>query len=145
MDPQGEILFYNNYTDDTCDSTFVSNLLVTIQQFTKMVLSSDLKAIGLGDKRYIFMKDTDISLAVRTSKQQVTEQMKEMVHIIRNRFIEKFGRPLKDFSGDATVFNTFEDDLVEILPNKTTTISSQELLKQFFGIKINSKRILEEL
>ena len=144
MDQQGEIIFYNNYVDVKCDATLLTNLLMAIQQFGKTVFRSDLKEIGLKDRRYVFIKDEDISLAVSTSNQQVTEQMKEIINSIKNRFVEKFGS-LKDFSGDISIFSGFEDDLAEILPNEKPKISSQDLLKQLFGIKINSKRILEEL
>lgn len=43
------------------------------------------------------------------------------------------------------MFNTFENELLEILPNEKPKITSQELLTQFFGIKINSKKVLDEL
>ncbi|MFX1465015.1 MAG: hypothetical protein ACFFA5_00890 [Promethearchaeota archaeon] len=144
MNPGGTILFYSNYTDDKCDNNFVSSLLLAIQQFAEIVLSSNLEAIRLEDRKYIFLKDDDLSVAIRTNEHQVTEKMKELIYLIRNRFLEKFGL-LKDFSGDVSVFNTFENELVEILPNEKPKISSQDLLKQLFGISIDSKKILNEL
>lgn len=144
MNPNGIILFYNNFTDEKCDSNFVSNLLLAIQQFAELVLSSNLEAIRLEDRQYIFLKDEKISVAIRTSEKQVTERIKELIFLIRNRFLEKFGSS-KEFSSDVSIFNTFENELLEILPNEKPKITSQELLTQFFGIKINSKKVLDEL
>lgn len=144
MNPNGTILFYNNYTDEQCNTNFVSNLLTAIQQFAEMVLSSNLEAIRLEDRQYIFLKDDNISVAIRTNEKQVSEKIKEFIFLIRNRFLEKFGS-LKGFSGDVSIFNTFENELLEILPNEIPKISSQELLTQLFGIKINSKKILDGL
>ncbi|WP_287585601.1 hypothetical protein [Candidatus Borrarchaeum sp.] len=144
MNQQGTILFYTNYTDEKCDNNFISNLILAIQQFAEIVLSSNLEAIRLKDSKYIFLKDDDLSVAIRTNEQQVTEKMQELIYLIRNRFLEKFGL-LKNFSGDVSIFNTFENELLEILPNEKPKITSQELLTELFGIKINSKKILNEL
>ena len=144
MNPHGTILFYNNFTDEKCDNTFVTNLLLAIQQFAEMVLSSNLEAIKLEDRQYLFLKDDNISVAIKTNEKQISEKIKEFIFLIRNRFLEKFGS-LKGFSGDVSIFNTFENELLEILPNEKPKISSQELLTQLFGIKINSKKILDEL
>lgn len=139
----GNILFYNNYTDDKCDYNLLPNLFAALQQFAETILRSDLKEIKFKDKRYIFLKE-HLAVAARTSNQNATEQVRETMFNIKNKFIEKFGL-LNDFSGDVTIFNTFEDELAEILPNKKPKISSQELLQQFFGLKINGKKILDEL
>ena len=144
MNPQGTILFYSNFTVEKCDSNFVSNLLTAIQQFAEMILSSNLEAIRLEDIQYVFLKDDDISIAIRTRETQVTEKIREFIYLIRNRFLEKYG-PLKEFIGDVSIFNTFENELSDILPNVKPKISSKELLTQLFGIKIDGKKILDQL
>lgn len=143
MRQDGDILFYNNYTDAKCDHNLLPHLFAALQQFAETILRSDLTEIKFRDNRYIFLKDR-IAVAARTSEQYGSEKVRETVVNIKNKFIEKFGI-LNDFSGEMTTFNTFENELIEILPNKTPRISSQDLLKQFFGIKINSKKILDAL
>ncbi len=143
MRQDGDILFYNNYTDTKCDHNLLPNLFAALQQFAETILSSDLKEIKFEENRYIFLKDR-IAVAARTGEQYAYEKVRETIVNIKNKFIEKF-EVLNDFSGEITTFNTFENELAEILPNQTPKISSQDLLEQFFGIKINSKKILEAL
>ncbi|MFX1518318.1 MAG: hypothetical protein ACFFCD_00120 [Promethearchaeota archaeon] len=143
MRQDGDILFYNNYTDAKCDHNLLPNLFAALQQFAETILRSDLKEIKFEDNRYVFLKDR-IAIAARTGDQHASEKVREIIVNIKDKFIEKFGM-LNDFSGEMTTFNSFENELSEILPNKTPKISSQDLLEQFFGIKINGKKILNAL
>jgi len=143
MRQDGYILFYNNYKDTKVDHNLLPNLFAALEQFAETILCSDLKEINFEENRYIFLKDR-IAVAARTSEQHSYEKVRETIVNIKNKFIEKF-EILNDFSGEMTNFNTFENELTKILPNKTPKISSQDLLEQFFGIKINSKKILEAL
>jgi len=143
MGHNGKILFYNSYIDNKVNYNLLPGFFTALQQFAETLLSTDLREIKFQDKTYVFIKE-EISIAARINEHHITDQSREIVSTIMNKFTERF-RLLKDYSGDIDIFNAFEDDLAQLLPNLKPKISSQELLKQIFGLEVDGKKILTEL
>lgn len=109
----GKSLLFRNYGTSEVDRDLLAGFLSAFSGFMKEISQSDIKSTQTEDFKYFYTIIDTIIIVVCTDLEDDDSTVNSKILSIRTRFIEQYGKILKDgsWAGNRTLFYDFEKEL----------------------------------
>ncbi|TFF93556.1 MAG: hypothetical protein EU544_05715 [Promethearchaeota archaeon] len=128
----GELIFYKAY-EDIFDIKLTSSFLSAIFSFVKQTLRTEkLSEIEVGPFRFIFeiekMANDELLFAIFADRTDNLVELRNQLREIKSQFLDKYEQDSfsTGFDGEISKFNTFEQNLENVLENNMKLLSDKK-------------------
>ncbi|MBY8991375.1 MAG: GTP-binding protein [Candidatus Lokiarchaeota archaeon] len=113
----GKSLLFRNYGTSEVDRDLLAGFLSAFSGFMKEISQSDIKSTQTEDFKYFYTIIDTIIIVVCTDLIDDDSTVNSKILSIRTRFIEQYGKILKDgsWAGNRTIFYDFEKELDNLI------------------------------
>ncbi|MEM1658215.1 MAG: hypothetical protein QXK94_04190 [Candidatus Jordarchaeales archaeon] len=115
MRRSGECLVSRKYGSLEADDDLVTGFLSAILNFSEQIDGERVESIIMGNKKFVYTIMNDVIFIAYADKE---DSVKESLELLGQRFLEKYGDALKNWSGDKSIFEDFTSTMDEILGEK---------------------------
>jgi len=113
----GKSLLFRNYGESEVDRDLLAGFLSAFSGFIKEISQSDIKSTSTEEYKYYYTIFNEIIIVVCTDLEDEDTVINPKLNTIRAKFIEKYGKYLKDGSwkGNRNLFLDFEKEMDNII------------------------------
>jgi len=113
----GKSLLFRNYGESEVDRDLLAGFLSAFSGFIKEISQSDIKSTSTEEYKYYYTIFNEIIIVVCTDLEDEDTVINPKLNTIRAKFIEKYGKDLKDGSwkGNRSLFLDFEKEMDNII------------------------------
>ena len=127
VEPRG-ITIFNISKEDNIDPVLIGGFFASLQTFIHEIGEKDLNSLALGGSQIILYKGTDEFLFIARSPKKV-KQKAILAHLkkVEKRFFKKYKALLKDWDGESSAFDSFEEDIEDIFKDTPERRAAESL------------------
>ena len=123
---------YSDFTKDGISSDMIGSFLAALLTFAKESFTDEIQSIKFSNRKIVFKFSKHLLFVIAFSDKDINKdhQIKEISNELVNRFNEKFEHYFENHSwnGNTTIFESFSDDLKEIVKREPLKIKLFDIL-----------------
>ena len=150
----GLLLYSKNFLSDQnenedliLDDDLIGGFLSAISSFAIEIKGGEIKALNFRNSNFIYSYDTQFGcmFVLITEIEDLEEEAREKIELMKNEFIKRYSSYLEDFSGMVSVFDDFDEFIEEhiFIPPKILLIGENGVGKTTIMDLFPGEKILE--
>jgi len=107
----GLLAYSKSFIDSPVEEDLVSGFLTAMANFAMEIKGGQVKSLNFRNFNFIYSydEDLDVIFVLVVDIDDIEEEAREKVEVMKVEFLKRFRKSLEDWSGDVTQFREFDD------------------------------------